>query len=266
MPELRQTEHNGLVFYQSPQLMACPGLRHGFFTRCGGVSPGLDFRFTPENMEKAPENYRLAAEALGFSREDVVYSRQRHTDRIVEIREKSGFHAAVPPEESADALVTNLRGVCLTGFFADCQLTMLYDRRQHALAVAHSGWRGVVQNILPKTIARMEALYGTRPRDLIAAVSPSICRSCFETDSDVYEAMRDLLGESVDDYVYREGEKWHIDLRNITYIALMQAGVPPLNIDLSNICPCCGDPELFWSHRRCGEARGVHAGMIGLAE
>ena len=66
--------------------------------------------------------------------------------------------------------------------------------------------------------------------------------------------------------MYKEGEKWRVDLKNITYTMLLRADILPYNIDVSNICPCCGDESQFWSHRRHGEERGVQAGMISIAE
>ena len=112
----------------------------------------------------------------------------------------------------------------------------------------------------------MHELYGTEPSELIAAVGPSICRSCFVTDDDVPEKMRETFGGMVQEYMYREGEKWCVDLKNITYTMLLRADVLAYNIDISNYCTCCGDKKLFWSHRRCGEDRGVHAGMIAITE
>ena len=66
------------------------------------------------------------------------------------------------------------------------------------------------------------------------------------------------------DYFYKEGNKWHIDLKMLTYSSFIRLGVQPYNIDMSNMCTCCGEEGLFWSHRRQKESRGVHAGMIML--
>ena len=154
----------------------------------------------------------------------------------------------------------------LCGFYADCQLVMLYDHRNKACGLVHAGWRGIAGEIVRKTIERMQQRYGSNPNEMIAAVGPSICRSCFVTDDDVPEKMRETFGDMVQEYMYREGDKWCVDLKNITYTMLLRADILAYNIDISNICPCCGDKSLFWSHRRQGENRGVQAGMISLAE
>ena len=268
MPDLLKTEQDGLTFFQSPQFLAYPQIRHGFFTRLGGVSTGdfasLNFRFTGDDHDKVMRNYAIAAHVLGYGENDIVRTNQQHTDCIEVVTGNPGEFCFAKEGAPVDALMTDVRGVVLTGFYADCQLLMLYDHKAKAIAVAHAGWRGVKNEIARKTIEKMSEVYGTRPRDLECVVGPSICRSCFETDDDVYQALCETYGEKISDFVYRQDEKWHIDLKNITYSSLISAGVPAYNIDISSICPCCGDRSLWWSHRRQGNARGVHAGMIVL--
>lgn len=269
MPDLIKNELDSMTYFTSPQLTAYPRVRHAFFTRTGGVSAGefesLNFRFTGgDERERVLRNYDIAAHVLGFSEQDVVRTLQQHTDRIGVVTERRGQFSLASGEEGVDAVMTNVRGVVLTGFYADCQLLLLYDHKTGAIAAVHAGWRGVQKEIARKTIEKMGEVYGTRARDLTCAVGPSICRSCFETDDDVYDALCGVYGEKISDFIYREGEKWHIDLKNITYSSLISAGVMPYNIDISTICPCCGDRSLWWSHRRQGERRGVHAGMIVL--
>lgn len=264
---IEKTLENGGRYFVSPQLSICPGLSHGFFTREGGVSKGifesLNFRYTGGDNEKdIAENYRIAAEAIGGRYDDIVRTCQLHTDTIEVITSREGGFRQVGRPDGCDAVMTNVPGVVLAGFFADCQLILLYDEKHHAAAAVHAGWRGVANRILAKTIEKMGEVYGTQPKNVIAAVSPSICRRCFETDDDVKEALFEIYEDQVPDYFYREGVKWHIDLKMLTYSSLIRLGVQPYNIDISNYCPCCGDEKLFWSHRRLGQSRGVHAGMI----
>lgn len=270
MSDLILKKQAELPHLTSPQLTPVPRLSHAFFTRMGGLSDGvfesLNFRFTGgDDRETVIQNYDRAARLLGGSQQEVVRTNQKHTDRIEVIRTAPEGFTSACDGEAVDALLTNLPGVTLTGFYADCQLLLFCDPKKHAIAVCHAGWRGVANEIVRKTIERMEQEFETRPRDLLVAVGPSICRACFETDDDVYEALTAVYGDRIMDNVYREGDKWHIDLKSITYNALVSAGVTPYNIDISAICTCCGEPELWWSHRRCGEARGVHAGMIRFA-
>ena len=269
MSDLKKQMQDDLVYYTSPQLSVYPRLRHAFFTRAGGVSSGvyesMNFRFTgTDRRDDIMKNYDIAAHLLGSDLHHVVRTTQKHTDRVAVISEKNQDFLSVG--DGVDALVTNIPGVVLTGFYADCQLVMLYDHKNKAIGVVHAGWRGVCNEIVRKTIETMHEVYGSNPSEIIAAVGPSICRSCFVTDDDVPQKMRETFGGMVQEYIYREGEKWCVDLKNITYTMLLRANIMAYNIDISNICPCCGDKKLFWSHRRNGEQRGVHAGMICLSE
>lgn len=266
---LERNLKNGGQYLVSPQLSICPHVGHGFFTRLGGVSGGpfesLNFRYTGgDDHGHVAENFRIAAEAIGGQYDNIVRTCQKHTDKIGVVTDAQGGFRQVGAPEGCDALITNVPGVVLAGFYADCQLILLYDEKHHAIAAIHAGWRGVANRILAKTIERMGEVYGTQPKNLVAAVSPSICRRCFETDDDVKEILFEIYEDQVPDYFYKEGAKWHIDLKMLTYSSFIRLGVQPYNIDMSNLCPCCGSPKMFWSHRRCGENRGVHAGMITL--
>lgn len=266
MSDLRFDSSEPVPRYYSAQLAAFPRLRHGFFTRLGGVSAGayesLNFRFNSGDKEEVVmRNYDLAAKSLGFDAAHIVRTKQCHSDNIAVVNGVDGFCAA---GDEVDALITATPGVLLAGFYADCQLVMMFDHHAKVCALAHAGWRGVANEIIPKTIRMMVERFNVRPADLTAAVSPSICRNCFETDDDVPEALERTYKESISDYMYRESGKWHVDLRNITYMTLLREGILSMNIDVSNQCTCHGDRTLLWSHRRDGEQRGAHAGMIGL--
>ena len=271
MSELLERSFEGRdgKYFVSPQLSICPQVGHAFFTRQGGVSKGvfesLNFRYTGGDDEKSiARNYALAAEAIGGRSEDIVRTCQLHTDTVGVVREREGGFRQVGAPEGCDALITNVPGVVLAGFYADCQLILLYDEHNHAIGAVHAGWRGVANRILAKTIEKMGEEYGTQPKNIVAAVSPSICRRCFETDDDVKEILFEVYEDQVPDYFYKEGNKWHIDLKMLTYSSFIRLGVQPYNIDMSNHCTCCGPEPLFWSHRRTGGKRGVHAGMILL--
>ena len=266
MAELLQKQTGDLITLESPQLGMFPQLRHAYFTRHGGVSQGvyesMNFRFTgTDSKETVMENYRIAAAYLGGSCDRLARTTQKHTDCIEIVGELEGFTNV---GDGVDALITATPGTIITGYFADCQLVMLYDKKKHVCALAHSGWRGVVNGIVPKTIAKMQAEFGCNPADMIAAVSPSICSSCFETNDDVPALLRDAYGALVQEYMYKKDPKWHVDLRSITQMLLIRAGVLPLNIDISMRCTRCDREDLLWSHRRYGDARGVQAGMMML--
>ena len=105
---------------------------------------------------------------------------------------------------------------------------------------------------------------GARPERILAAVGPCIGPCCFETDSDVPEAMRaSALGAEAEPYLERRGAKYHVDLAGLNRQWLLHAGVTPEHIDVCGLCTACR-PDLFWSHRKMGNARGAQVAMICL--
>lgn len=265
MAELRKNQKDDIIYYTSPQLEAYRDLSHGFFARRGGVSCGeydsLNFRFSSDDTtDNVRENHRRAAAVLGADESKIVRTLQKHTDNILVIR---GEYIPHDLSEPVDAIVTDVCGLCLTAYFADCQVIMLYDNKKKVCAIVHAGWRGVVNGIVKKTIQKMTDIFGCKAKDISAAVGPSICRRCFECDEDVPILLSQAYDRHMSEYIYKDGKKWHVDLKNITYVALTSSGISPINIDVSSLCPCCTtSEELWWSHRRHKEQRGVQGAMI----
>ena len=117
--------------------------------------------------------------------------------------------------------------------------------------------------LVKKTALEMGRHFGTNPYDLRCAIGPAIGQCCFETDDDVPAALRDALGETSASHMERRGNKWHIDLKAINAHWLRSIGVE--HIDICDHCTAC-HPELYWSHRKMGLARGVQCAMIALSD
>ena len=257
-------EQQSLVWLASPLL---GGVRHGFSTRRGGVSPapwdtlnlGPGRGDAPENVE---ENYRRFFAALDMDSAYPVLSRQVHRDDVRLCTAADAGKGLIRDRDyDADALITAETGLPLVVFSADCGTILLYDPVQEAIGAVHAGWRGVASGLAAKTVRRMQEAFGTEPGDLLAATGPSIGACCFETDDDVPEAMRRALGAAAEPYMVRRGEKWHIDLKGINALWLRQAGVQHIDV-----CPDCTGchPERWWSHRKMGDRRGAQAALIAL--
>lgn len=269
MQEFVKEQFDAMTVLRAKPLLDCPGVRHAFTTRTGGVSRGefesLNFRHTGD----APENIRVncgrAAALVGCGYEDIVRTRQEHTDAIAIVREWApGIRIGFDGNGPSDGLLTNVPGVCLMGFYADCQLLLFYDGKNNAIGCVHSGWRGTAQAIAEKAIRMMGEEYGTRAADLFCAIGPSICPDCFETDGDVTERLVDQFGREALQFCRKAGDKFHWDTKALNVWRLLEAGVPRDHIAVSDACTCCGDEGLWWSHRRQGMERGVHAGLIAL--
>lgn len=260
---------NELVYLTS-DVLADGGTVHGFSTRRGGVSPApwdslnLDDRRgdDPANVQ---ENFRRLCAALDADAERVVLSRQVHRDDVrVVTAEDAGKGLWRPRDyDSADALVTDVPGLALIVFSADCNVLLLHDPVRRVVGAAHAGWRGTAAGIAGKTARVMGEVYGCRMEDIRAAVGPAIGQCCFETDGDVPEALRAALGAAAEPYMVWNGTKWHIDLKGVNALWLRLECVA--HIDICGDCTACR-PDLYWSHRKMGLQRGEQAALIALRE
>ena len=262
-------EKNGLVWLTSSLLQDIP---HGFSTRKGGVSKPpfdtLNLGVSRGDREKdVLENYRRICSALNVDVNRVVLSQQTHKTNVrVATAEDAGKGLLRPRDYTdIDALITDVPLLPLTVFSADCGIITLYDPVHQAIGAIHAGWRGCAGGIVEKTALEMHRVYGTRPADLRAAIGPCIGQCCFETDADVPEAMRSALGTDAEPYLKKHGAKWHVDLAGLNRQWLLHAGLSPEQIDVCGLCTACR-PDLFWSHRKMGEARGAQTAIIALPE
>ena len=265
----QQHEQTGLVWFTADVLNDVP---HGFSTRKGGVSPApwdsLNLRpGQGDGPEKLRENYRRFFAVLGLDETRAVLSQQTHTANIRTVTAEDAGKGLLRPRDytDVDALITNVPGLPLTVFSADCGTVLLCDPVHQAIGAVHAGWRGCAAGIVEKTVAAMGAAYRSRPADLLAALGPCIGPCCFETDGDVPEAMRAALGAIANAYITVKGPKFHVDLAGLNRQWLLHAGLLPERIEVSGICTACR-PDLFWSHRKMGDQRGVQVAVISLKE
>lgn len=260
-------EQNQLIWLSSPLLS---GITHAFSTRKGGVSAapwdslnlGLDRGDAPAAVL---ENHRRFFHAIGGDPSRAVLSKQVHetTVRLCTASD-AGKGLLYERDYTADALITNEPDLPLTVFSADCGVILLYDPIRKAIGAVHAGWRGCAAGILEKTVRSMNEFFGSRPEEILAAIGPCIGSCCFETDSDVADAMVSALGEELTaPFLERRGCKWHVDLAGLNRLWLLRAGLLPNRIDVCGLCTAC-HPEWFWSHRKMGNARGLQVATIML--
>ena len=257
-----------LCWLSSPLL---EGVRHGFSTRKGGVSKGhlasLNLRGAApsgDDPKAVLENYRRFCGAIGANLNAAVLSKQVHETTVRVCTESDAGKGLFSERDyTADALITNVKDLPLTVFSADCGIILLYDATHEAIGAVHAGWRGCAASIVEKTVNAMTDTYGSRPEELVAAIGPCIGQCCFETDSDVPDAMRAALGADAEAYLEYRDPKWHVDLAGLNRQWLLRAGLAPHHIDVCGLCTACR-PDLFWSHRKMGNARGAQTAMISL--
>lgn len=247
-------------------------VRHGFSTRMGGVSKAhlssmnLSFSRGDED-ENVRENFKRMGMAIGYQVEDLVLSDQTHTTNIRVVTEEDrgkGFTKDRDYHE-IDGLITNVPGLMLATFYADCVPLFFVDPVKKAIGLSHSGWKGTVHRMGAKTIQKMQESFGSRPEDIQAAIGPSICQDCYEVSEDVaLKFTEEFKGQSNAELLYqKENGKYQLNLWKANEIVLTEAGILPEHLAITNVCTCCNPDKLF-SHRASLGKRGNLGAFLGL--
>ncbi len=265
-------EKNGVTILQFQNLNQSGLVNHGFSTRLGGVSQGeratMNLGFTRgDSRDVVEENFARFAGAVGVKTEKIVFGKQVHGTEILEVTEPLPMDGVLKSSlQGYDGFMTNVPGAALLTYHADCVPVFLLDTKQRAIAMVHSGWRGTVGGIGPKALAQMAKAYGTNPADVLVGIGPSIGFCHFQVGEEVVEAFAAAYPFAQD--FWRKDDvpgKYHLDLWGIIRRQLQEAGVPETQIETSGLCTMC-DTQLFYSHRKMGEARGTMAAVLALKE
>ena len=234
---------------QCTEWMGDCNISHFMTTRFGGVSLG-NFSgmnaglYTEDAPEHVRENIRLLCDALHLSPERLFMPHQTHGAQIRILDEdflNRSEEEQVRELEGIDALVTDVREVCVAITTADCVPVLIYAPDKQVIAAVHAGWRGIVQAITCRTISCMKQTYGCDVTRMQALVGPSISRDAFEVGNEVVDRFRqshswtDKEIESLFSVNPRTG-KVHIDLWRAVELQLCQEGLTDGNIHLSGIC------------------------------
>lgn len=263
----------GRVPYLEYPMFADSGIvRHGFSTRLGGVSEGcyasMNLSFTRgDNEEYVRENFHRIAEAIGVRCEDMVFSQQTHTTNVRVVTDADRGMGILRPLEytDVDGLVTNVPGICLVTFYADCVPLFFLDSVKHVIGLNHSGWRGTVGKIGKATVELMKKEYGCEPENILAAVGPSVCQDCYEVSEEVIDQFRaNFKEEDWDSLFYRKANgRYQLDLWKANELIFKETGITEEHIAVTNICTHCNS-DVLYSHRTMGDKRGNLAAFLSL--
>jgi hypothetical protein len=261
-------EQGGLTLLLSEPLMRVPRVTHAFTTRAGGYSQrtyaGLNLSFdVGDDRQDVQRNRLTLARVLGLDNHKFVTPSQKLTNIVSIYDHNSGQQRVV-----SDGIVTRHPDVILMTESADCALVLLCDPVTGAIGNLHASWRGTLQEISLVGVQTMQRSFGSDPKDIFAAISPSIGPCCFEVKQDVIELFERRLGYSAR-FFLGQRTRVTLDLKGLNRYQLIQAGLLARNIDVATICTKCGagqpDPSvpLFYSYRRDGRT-GRFAAVIAI--
>jgi len=282
-----RTRRSGEIeILQVAALDRLPWVVHGFSTRRAGTSDlggdrAFNLGFTRwDQRTRVVANRKILMEGLGAQRGELVTLRQVHSDVIHQIESPSAQALC------GDALMTNRPGLLLAVQTADCVPILLVDTKNRAAAAVHAGWRGTLKRIAAKTLGRMRMAFGTRPRDVIAALGPAIGQCCYEVGPEVTRAFASQFVQAEDWFdPFETGEepnplqwlsmmppghpapakKSRLNLTAANTWQLTDAGVPPSQVVASPSCTACR-ADLMFSYRREGARTGRLMGVVGIRD
>lgn len=256
-----------------------PGLSAGFTTRMGGVSEGGYSSLNcalhiQDDIGHVLENRRRISETLNVPFEAWTCGEQVHGGKVAVVQRMDrgkGRAAREDAIQDSDALITNETGIWLTSFYADCVPLYFLDPVRRVIGLAHAGWKGTVLRIAQATVEAMSESYGSDPRDIQAAIGPSIGSCCYEVDGNVIERIDECLtelGASEEDRTktYRPGAeqgKFMLGLQELNRQIMIKAGIMPMHIEICGMCTGCRT-DLFFSHRKESGSTGRMASWIGM--
>lgn len=258
-------------YFYFPKLTKLGGFIHGCATRKGGVSEGV---FATMNLsfdrnddpQKVLENYQRIGEAIGFDPHKLVLPKQVH-EAVVRKATEEDFGKGIYEKQdysSVDAQITNVPGLCLAVFGSDCVPILLADPVHKAIGTAHAGWRGSIARIAAKTVEAMTREFDSNPSQILAFIGPSVCGDCYEVGDDVAGFFQSRYPQCLTESASQSG-KYCLDLWKVNEQVLFEAGLPKENITIGGVCTMC-NPDVLFSHRRMGNARGNLACFLAIKE
>ena len=196
-------------------------------------------------------------------------SDQTHTVHIRQVTEADKGKGVLQKKDytDIDGLITNVPGITLTTFYADCVPLFFLDPVNKAAGLAHSGWRGTVGRMGEKMVRAMKDTFGSEPENLYAGIGPSICQDCYEVSADVADRFREEFQGYEEDagLLYKtKPRKYQLNLWKANEIVLTEAGILREHISFPGICTCC-NPEFLFSHRASQGKRGNLCAFLGVS-
>jgi YfiH family protein len=225
---------------------ASAGIRHGYFTRLGGVSDGIYGSLnigtgSADDQSLVRENRRRVAEWMGVPADHLLTAHQMHSPDAVVVREP--FSGERP---KADAIVTDKPGIAVGASSADCGPVLFADPEARIVGAAHAGWKGAFTGVLENTVATMERL-GARRENILAVLGPSISAANYEVGPEFID--RFTAADAGNSRYFEPSSKpGHamFDLNRYTVDRLTAAGV------MAEALYRCtyAEEDLFFSYRR----------------
>lgn len=238
-------------------------LTQAVFTRQGGVSPSpwdsLNVGGTVgDDVERVRENRVRSFAALGRTLESLFDVWQVHSADVVYADAPRPMHL---DHHKADIILTDKPEVTLYMRFADCVPILFHDPKKGVVGITHAGWMGTVRGACAATVKAMQERYGSKPKDILAAVGPSIGVDHYEVGADVILQVEQAFGPDAKRLIQTRDGKTYLDLWVANRAQLEKSGVE--QIEVAGLCTACHLDDWF-SHRAEKGKTGRFGALIAL--
>jgi YfiH family protein len=223
-------------------------IRHGFFTREGGVSEGvyasLNCGFgSGDDPAKVARNRAIAVDALGLAEDRLITCHQIHSATVLTV--EAPWRREDSPR--ADGMATKQPGIALGVLAADCAPVLFADAAAGVIGAAHGGWRGALGGVMEATVAAMVALGADRSR-IRAGIGPCIGQDSYEVGPEFPGRFTEIDAVSGDFFVpAARPEHFRFDLPGYIAHRLVRLGLGTI---ANAACDTVADPKRFFSYRR----------------
>ena len=230
-----------------PEISKLDNVKHGFFTRKGGVSKGLYDSLnlgagSKDNKSNIEENRRIILGNLGVSKLYTLY--QVHSNKVITLTENDEFDKI---NIDADALVTNVPNIAIGILTADCAPVLFVDYDNKIIGAAHAGRKGAVGGIIENTLEAMLDL-GAQRQSIIATIGPCISQDSYEVGMALYEHIADYNAYNVNFFTpSSQSGHFMFDLPGYVRSLLIQTCIKQVNHINKDTYT---EEELFYSYRR----------------
>jgi hypothetical protein len=195
-----------------------------------------------DDPDHVRENRRRLLESLGRKPESVYEVWQVHSARVIVV-DGPRSDAQI---EKADAMVTDDARVTLLMRFADCVPILIHDQVRRAIGIAHAGWLGTTRKVAAELVRTMKREYGCDPKNMRAAIGPSIARHHYEVGPEVEQAVQQAFGKQAQKHLRYKNGRIYLDLWSANQALVESEGVS--QIEVSGLCSACALDD-WYSHR-----------------
>ncbi|MFO8163344.1 MAG: peptidoglycan editing factor PgeF [Thermodesulfobacteriota bacterium] len=246
-------------------------IKHFVSTRLGGTSRHPFYSMNlglhvGDDRNNVINNRRLLVSNLNIAFENLTFADQTHSGNVAIISEKqrgSGHSCYSNSVSNSDAMVTDVKNICITILVADCVPMLFFDPQRKIIGVAHAGWRGTLRSIAANTVNTMVRTFSSLPEDIVVSIGPSIGPCCYKVGPEVISRVDDILHKREGLVAHKSDDgTGYFDLWKANVDQLLSAGIEKKNIELARICTQ-ENTDLFFSYRHeHGDTGRFGAGII----